>query len=222
MIRTYTPADRDALVDLFTRAGADSPTGELWRHPASERMVYLDPYIDACPDTLFLAETGGELVGYLTGCPDSALLASEDERITRAIIRHKVMLRPTSMPFFARSVVDVVGARLRGGQVASGEPVDARWPAHLHINLVPQARGTGAAHELMTSWQDWLVRSGAPGCHLQTLVENTRATRFFSTSGFVAHGPTPVVPGVRHNGRRVHQQTMVWTPTSEPDSRDQH
>ena len=215
MIRTYTPADRDALVDLFTRAGADSPTGELWRHAASEQMVYLDPYIDHCPNTLFLAEVAEELVGYLTGCPDSALLASEDERITQAITRHKVMLRPRSMPFFLRSMVDLLHAKLRSAEVASGEAVDYRWPAHLHINLVPQARGTGAAHELMSTWQDWLTRSGSPGCHLQTLVENTRATRFFEKSGFVAHGPTPIVPGVRHHGQRVHQQTMVWTPTQE-------
>ncbi|GAA4413192.1 hypothetical protein GCM10023168_35840 [Fodinibacter luteus] len=213
MIRTYTPADRDALVDLFTRAGADSPTGELWRHAASERMVYLDPYIDSCPDTLFLAEADGELVGYLTGCPDTALLGSEDERITQAITRHKVMLRPRSAPFFLRSTVDVLQAKVRGGEVASGEAVDRRWPAHLHINLALQARGTGAAHDLMASWQQWLTRAGSPGCHLQTLVENTRATRFFEKSGFIAHGPTPLVPGVRYKGQRVHQQTMVWTPT---------
>ena len=74
MVRTYTPADHDALVDLFARVGADSPSGDLWRHLPSERMAYLDPYIEHCPDTLFLAEAGGDLVGYLTGCPDSALL----------------------------------------------------------------------------------------------------------------------------------------------------
>ena len=140
MIRTYLPADRDALVDLFTRAGVDSPTGELWRHAASERMVYLDPYIDNCPDTLFLAEAHGELVGYLTGCPDTALLTSEDERITQAITRHKVMLRARSMPFFLRSMVDLVRAKVRGGGAASGEAV-GRWPAHLHINLAPKPAG---------------------------------------------------------------------------------
>jgi GNAT superfamily N-acetyltransferase len=212
MIRTYTPADRDALGDLFDRAGVESPTGELWRHPASERMVYLDPYIETCPDTLFLAEVDGALVGYLTGCPDAALLPTEDDRITKALIRHKVMLRPRSLPFFARSMVDLVSAKRRGDEVASGEAVDPRWPAHLHINVVPQARGTGAAQELMAAWQDWLTRHGSPGCHLQTLVENTRATRFFAKAGFVAHGSTPVVPGIRLDGQRVRQQTMVWAP----------
>lgn len=213
MIRTYTPADHDALVDLFARAGADSPSGDLWGHLPSERMVYLDPYIERCPDSLFLAEIDGHLVGYLAGCPDSARIASEDERLTRAIIRHKVILKPRSLPFFVRSLVDVARSRLRGGEVvASGAAVDQRWPAHLHINVVPEARGTGAAQELMGAWQDRLTQSGSPGCYLQTLVENTRATRFFEKSGFVPHGSTPLVPGVRYRGRPVHQLTMVWRP----------
>jgi RimJ/RimL family protein N-acetyltransferase len=212
MIRTYRPADHDALVDLFARAGVDSPSGELWRHLPSEQMVYLDPYIEHCPDTLFLAEVDGELVGYLTGCPDTALIPSEDERLSQAIIRHKVMLKPRSLPFFVRSLVDLVRTKARGGQVASGEPVDQRWPAHLHINVVPEARGTGAAQGLMTAWQGWLTGSGTPGCHLQTLVENTRAKRFFEKVGFVPRGSTPLVPGVRYDGRPVHQQTMCWCP----------
>ncbi len=152
------------------------------------------------------------MVGYLTGCPDSALIPSEDKRLTQAMIRHQVMLRPRSLPFFIRSLVDVVTTKLRGGQVASGAPADQRWPAHLHINLMPQARGTGAAQALMAAWQDWLTRSGTPGCHLQTLVENTRATRFFEKAGFAPQGSTPLVPGVRYQGRTVHQQTMFWRP----------
>ncbi|KHL10538.1 acetyltransferase (GNAT) family protein [Mumia flava] len=212
MIRTYAPADHAALVDLFARAGQDSPSGELWRHLPSERMVYLDPYIDRCPDTLFLAEVDGELVGYLTGCPDGSLLPSEDDLLTQAITRHRVMLKPRSIPFFARSLVDLGAAKLRGRQVASGEFVNPDFPGHLHINLVPQARGTGVARQLMSAWQDWLAREGIPGCYLQTLVENTRAVRFFERSGFVAHGSTPLVPGVRYEGRPVHQQTMVWRP----------
>ncbi len=116
MIRTYTPADHDPLVKLFARAGVDAPGGELWRHLPSERMIYLDPYIEYCPDTLFLAEVKGDLVGYLTGCPDSALIPSEDERFTKAVMEHKLMLRPRSLPFFLRSLSDVVRTKgARGG-----------------------------------------------------------------------------------------------------------
>jgi GNAT superfamily N-acetyltransferase len=78
--------------------------------------------------------------------------------------------------------------------------------------VAPAARGTGAADGLMARWLARLRDAGSPGCHLQTLVENTRAVRFFERMGFARHGPTPLVPGIRYGGERVHQLTMVRSP----------
>lgn len=61
----------------------------------------------------------------------------------------------------------------------------------------------------MNSWFDRLAEIGSPGCYLQTLVENTRAVRFFERMGFHRNGPTPLVPGIRYQGRRLHQLTTV-------------
>lgn len=216
IIRTYEPSDREPLNALFARAGADSPSGELWRHPASERAIYLDPYLDLDPHSVFLAETDGELVGYLTGCLDSSRLPSEDERMNRAITEHRLMFRPRVIGFFARALFDMVWAKLRRQEIVSGDFADPRWPAHLHINVVPEARGTGAADALMAAWFDRLTESGAQGCHLQTLAENTRALRFFERMGFQPHGTTPLVPGIRHQGQRLHQLTMVRRMTDTP------
>ena len=96
-------------------------------------------------------------------------------------------------------------------QPIAGELSDPRWPSHLHIDLLPLARGTGAADGVMSLWFDRLRETGSPGCYLQTSAENSRAVRFFERMGFERHGDTPVVPGSRYAGRRMHQQTMVWT-----------
>lgn len=61
----------------------------------------------------------------------------------------------------------------------------------------------------MRRWFERLEAAGTSGCHLQTLVENGRAVRFFERMGFTGYGPTPVVPGLRYRGTRVHQRTMV-------------
>ncbi|WP_280240857.1 GNAT family N-acetyltransferase, partial [Nocardia abscessus] len=100
------------------------------------------------------------------------------------------------------------GAAIRRAPTA-GDFRDQRRPSHLHINVAPQARGTGAADRLMVRWFERLAQAGSPGCHLQTLVENVRAVRFFERMGFTAHGTEPLVPGLRYRGRRVHQRTMV-------------
>ena len=112
--------------------------------------------------------------------------------------------------FFGRAMLDTAWRKIRRHPRAGGLD-DPRWPAHLHINLVPEARGVGAGAALMNAWLDRLRVTGTPGCYLQTLVENTRAVTFFKRMGFRKHGPTPVVPGIREKGRRLHQQTMVWS-----------
>jgi GNAT superfamily N-acetyltransferase len=102
---------------------------------------------------------------------------------------------------------------LRDRKRASGDFIDLRWPAHLHIDLLPAARGTGRGGALMERWLDQLRRAGSPGCHLATLVENTRARAFFSRFGFRNHGDPSPVPGMRGTGgERLHQQIMVWNP----------
>jgi GNAT superfamily N-acetyltransferase len=214
-IRAYKDSDREELRALFARAGEGAPTESLWGHPESEAAIYLDPYVEHLPDSLFLAVIDGALAGYLTGCPDGTLLPSESKRIDEAIRTHRLVLRPGPAAFFARGMLDLAGATLRRRPTA-GELTDPRWPAHLHINVEPRARGTGTATALMTAWLDRLRELGSPGCHLQTVRENTRAVRFFTRIGFVPHGPTPIVPGLRNEGRRVHQQTMVWTPQPLP------
>lgn len=207
-IRTFREQDRPAVRQLALRAGQGSPTESLWGHPESEAQIYLEPYMDHEPDSLFLAESAHGLLGYLTGCVDSAAFPSEDQRIADAIRTHRLILRRAPVVFFARSAFDAASGALRRAPSA-GELHDPRWPSHLHINIVPEARGTGAADGLMAQWFDRLRAVGSPGCYLQTLVENTRAVRFFTRMGFTPHGATPPVPGLRYQGARVHQQTMV-------------
>lgn len=206
-IRTFAETDRTALRALFGRAGEGAPTASLWGHEESEAAVYLTPYMDLEPDSLFVAVVDGEPAGYLAGSLGTAV-PSESARMSRVIRQHRLVLRRGPAAFFARSLLDLAGAAVRRRPLA-GELDDPRWPAHLHINVIFSARGTGAAAALMQHWFDRLRDAGSPGCYLQTLVENSRAVRFFERMGFIAHGPTPAVPGLRFKGRRVHQLTMV-------------
>jgi GNAT superfamily N-acetyltransferase len=199
VIRACTPADRASLLALADRVGEGAPA--LWGHAESEADVYLNPYLEH--GTVLAAVESGRFVGYLAGAHGS--FPSESERMTTAIKAHRLMTRRGPMAFFARSLVDVAGGALRR-QPTAGELTDDRWPAHLHVNVVPEARGTGVADALMKEWLDLLAGTG---CYLQTLRENVRAVRFFERMGFVGHGAEPLVPGVRYRGGRVHQKTMV-------------
>lgn len=207
-VRTYRSGDRVALRELFAFAGRGSPTESLWGDPASEAAVYLDPYLEAVPGSVWLAERDDRLVGYLVGCPSPDLLPTEEARLAAAIRRHRLLSKGAARRFFLRSMRDMAAARLRRRRTA-GELHDERWPAHLHLNVAETARGSGAADGLMRHFLSQLKEQGVPGCHLQTVEENERAVRFFRRMGFTPHGELAAVPGVRHEGKPVHQLTMV-------------
>jgi GNAT superfamily N-acetyltransferase len=209
-IRGYVPSDRAGLVELFGAAGAGAPGSEVWGHQASLGEVYLTPYLDLEPESAFVAVVDGRLAGYLVGCVDESGFPSEEERTEAVIRKYRLWRRPASRRFFVRAAWDTVLLRVRRQPVA-GELADPRWPSHLHIDLLPIGRGNGAADGLMNAWFDRLREVGSPGCYLQTSAENTRAVRFFERIGFVKHGDNPVVPGSRYDGKRMHQQTMVWS-----------
>ncbi|WP_084104590.1 N-acetyltransferase [Demequina sp. NBRC 110056] len=212
------PHLRDGLQDVFTRASEGSPAGALWGDAPSEAAVYLDPYIDHEPESLLLAVTDGAVVGYLAGSLGTASFPSESELIDAAMREHQLFRRRDTRAFFTRAMRDAAGAWLRRRPTAR-ELDDPRWPAHLHIDLVPEARGTGVGDALMEAWHARLEAAGAPGCFLQTQVENERARRFFARHGYVDHGPAVLIPGVRHRGEITYQQTMVrdGAPAPHPD-----
>ena len=212
VIRRFAESDHSALMELFAHAGEDSPSGDLWGHAESEAAIYLTPYIGLEPESLLLADLKGRLVGYLAGSAGGSQLPGETERMERAIKQYRLMLRPRVLGFFLRALADTLWAKTHSIQTA-GDFSDPRWPAHLHINVLPEARGTGSAAGLMERWLEHLCEQDIPGCYLQTLVENTRAVRFFERMGFSPYGPQLLVPGIRHEGKRLHQQTMVWNPS---------
>jgi ribosomal protein S18 acetylase RimI-like enzyme len=207
-VRGYEPADRAGLVALFDGAGEGAPGSEVWGHTESLNEVYLTPYLDLEPESAFVAVVDGQLAGYLVGCVDETDFPSEEERLKTVIREYKLFRRRESRRFFVRAALDSVLLKVHRQPVA-GELDDPRWPSHLHIDLLPVGRGVGAADALMNAWFDRLREVGSPGCYLQTSAENTRAVRFFERMGFEKHGDTPVVPGSRYDGKRMHQQTMV-------------
>jgi GNAT superfamily N-acetyltransferase len=87
---------------------------------------------------------------------------------------------------------------------------DARYPAHLHIDFLPEGRGRGLGRRIMGRWLARLAEQGIPGVHLGTFAENRRGIGFFEACGFRRHGAPLRAPGFRtREGARMHVQWMV-------------
>ena len=62
--------------------------------------------------------------------------------------------------------------------------VAARYPSHLHIDIVPRLQSGGNGRRLMTALTSALREQGSPGVHLGVHAENTRAIGFYRHVGF--------------------------------------
>ncbi|QBD74765.1 GNAT family N-acetyltransferase [Ktedonosporobacter rubrisoli] len=208
-IRKYREGDREAIQDICYLTGyMGNSAACYWRHKPSFVEIWTSYYIDHEPASLYVATIDNRVVGYLTGCLDTSSAPKLENIMTAQITKYGLLFRPGTAGFLYRALLD----SLREKQGATGELLDERWPAHLHINLLPDARGTGLGRALMQRWFEHLRESGSPGCHLGTIVENTRAVTFFEKMGFKKYGDSPPIAGMRGpDGTRLHQQLMVWS-----------
>ena len=58
------------------------------------------------------------------------------------------------------------------------------YPAHLHIDLLPEAQGFGWGRRLIHAQLDRLAAAGVGGVHLGMAPENARALGFYTHLGF--------------------------------------
>jgi ribosomal protein S18 acetylase RimI-like enzyme len=206
-VRPYRQADRDAVRLIAYRTGYIGDSADhYWRDFSSFADIWTAYYTDHEPESVFVAEGKTGVAGYLVGCVASSRAPSPAAALTRQVIRRLLFIRPGTAGFLWRSVWDSVRHR----DVPTGELDDPRWPSHLHMNLLPEARGRGVGAQLMHAWLARLRAVGSPGCHLATLVENGTALAFFERMGFRHLGDPVLVPGMRlRSGGRMHLQLMV-------------
>ena len=212
IIRPYEPGDRAHVRHVCHVTGyMGEPVDWLWRDVDSFADLFTAYYTDDEPQSALVAESGGVVAGYLLGCVDSRRAWSPTIIFGRHLLRRGIGFRPGTARVVWRSLCDVIvdGLHRRMPPVSVH---DDRWPAHVHIDLLPSIRNQGVGADLMHRWLDTLRGSGVPGCHLETLGENHGGISFFESMGFRRHGEPALAPGLRSpTGKRHTIQLMVQT-----------
>jgi GNAT superfamily N-acetyltransferase len=68
----------------------------------------------------------------------------------------------------------------------SWKDVLATYPAHLHIDILPEFQGKGYGKELIGALLEKVKAEGAQGVHLDMVKSNVGARRFYGRLGFEA------------------------------------
>jgi ribosomal protein S18 acetylase RimI-like enzyme len=210
VVRPYEQRDRAAVRRICHATGyMGDPVDWLWRDAESFAEMFTAYYTDAEPQSALVAELDGEVRGYLLGCTDSRRAWNPAAVFARQVVRRGIALRPGTAGFVWRSFADIARDALHR-RLPPSSVYDERWPAHLHIDLLPAIRGRGVGATLVRRWLEMLRAAGVPGCHLETLGQNHAAISFFESAGFRRMGTNAPAPGMRSaSGGRLTIQLMV-------------
>ncbi|MCK2220958.1 GNAT family N-acetyltransferase [Actinomadura sp. ATCC 31491] len=180
-IRPYRHAtDKEALYDICVRtADAGEDSRELYPDLDLMPSIFAAPYVHLEPGFAFVADDGGQAVGYIVGCADTPAFvrAYREEWLPKLIDRYPPPEHPPATPSEEMVALMHDPERMILPEVAA-------YPAHLHMNLLPGYQRAGHGRALMTTLCRALAAGGVPALHLCMLTANTRARAFYDRVGF--------------------------------------
>lgn len=181
IIRLYQASDRGAVRQLAydtAEAGGRSTFPDF----SLQTDLLTRYYTDHEPGSSWILERDGKVVGYLTGCLDTrkflGWLRWRGNLLTVFHVAVRNLFRPAIWKW-ARARVRTLK---EGG--AHREPWITATPAHLHLNLAQEARGSGMSRKLLEKFIEQCRTTNVKGIHLATRSDNRAAQKFFEKNGF--------------------------------------
>jgi len=177
-IRPATPDDHEqiARICLLTGATGLDATG-LFSNDQTLADVYATPYLHGPGGFALVWDVDGDPRGYVLGTMDTRAFQEwfvEQWWPSRAD-RHPP--RTDADTWLIPSATDPERMLI---------PRLEEYPAHLHIDLLPDQQGRGAGRDLIEACIAHVTAAGAPGIHLVAEKANTGAQAFYPRVGFTA------------------------------------
>ena len=190
-LRQATFRDWDALGRVaYQTAYFGEGAARFFPDEALFEDLWTSPY-RLTPHDAFVAEQAGEVTGSIIGAPEQAAYARAVTATLLARVLPKLLTGRYRRPFSALPYL----WRLQRNPAPHADW--ARYPAHLHVNLLPQTRGAGVGGALLEAYLGALRRRSVPGVQLSTTLDNAAALRLYARAGFTVH---------------AQRSTDLWTP----------
>jgi ribosomal protein S18 acetylase RimI-like enzyme len=183
-IRPYEPRDRAGLRQICCdTADAGQPVERFFPDREVFGDLLTNYYTEHEPQSTFVADQGGEVVGYVTGCLDTKRFLSTMKWRIVPVVLVKALLRGTLWhPQTVRLLRANLGLWLKGGHRTG--PTFDDYPAHLHVNVRQGFRGQRLGQRLVEAFCERVRAAGVSGVHAGVSAENAQAGHFFEQLGF--------------------------------------
>ena len=192
----YRPGDRDALYDVCLRTGdSGEDASALYADGDLLGHLYLGAYLALEPELArVLRRSDGVAVGYCVATASTRDFERRCEESWWPPLRDRY-----APPAAGDESPDARLVRAIHAPSRSGAAWLAQYPAHLHVDLLPEAQGGGSGRRVLEAVLDAVGDTGAPGIHLGVGGRNVRAIGFYEHLGFrtVEHQPWGLTMGMR-------------------------
>ena len=175
----YKPADLPSLYDVCVRT-ADAGGDARHLYPDQDLMptIFLAPYVALDPSLAFVVDDGSRAVGYVIGTADTGEFVRRyrSEWLPSVVSRYP---EPAALTSPTEEMLSLMHNPER-----MIVPALAAYPAHLHIDLLPDFQRKGLGRELMTRFLGALAARGVGAAHLGMVTVNVAARAFYDRLGF--------------------------------------
>jgi ribosomal protein S18 acetylase RimI-like enzyme len=199
IIRPYRQEDEAAVQEITFKTGfkgEDLTDRDFFDDKRLWFMIFIYYYAHYEPQHFFVAvDTRHDaVVGFIAGTTDTA---AQIERFQKTMI-WRILLRAFTFTLwrYPRTFKTLLGMTRMMGDAQDREAAAAirsRYPAHLHINLLPEYQHRGLGTRLMKRCEEHLIGQEVEGVHLQTSNHNRKAVPFYTKMGFAVVHETAVL-----------------------------
>ncbi|MHA2247839.1 MAG: GNAT family N-acetyltransferase [Candidatus Hodarchaeales archaeon] len=195
-IRNYQPEDRNHIINICCRTGymGEESSGHF-DDPYLFGLLFCLYYVDYEPENCFVAvdEEHNQVIGYILSTLDS----KKQEKQFRKKMIPKIIRRSFLYTIWRHHRTFRVFWHFRRVFQKDSGLIDEQtlltlYPAHLHIDILPQYHRQGIGTKLMEKLETHFKIQKVKGVHLGTGERNTRAILFYKKLGFsmIYKGPS--------------------------------
>jgi ribosomal protein S18 acetylase RimI-like enzyme len=178
-IRRAEPGDADALFEIcLLTADSGVDASALYSNRKLPGYIWAAAYGALEPDFALILSDGDRALGYVIGAPDTAAF---EDRLAR---QWWPQVRANLEGFQPVTVHDEMALQRINTPPRHDAEQLVDYPAHLHINILPEAQSAGLGHRMIETELDAFRRAGAKGVQLGVSPTNIRAKGFYEHLGF--------------------------------------
>lgn len=185
-IRPYQPADLAAVYDICVKTGASGAdaTGRF-RDDDLLPDIYVGPYVRLEPESAWVVISRERVAGYIiaTANTRSFVQCYRENWLPRFAVKYPLVEPPVT----SNDRLVKIG---HTPESMIGPDIDD-YPAHLHIDLLPEVQGMGVGRRLVRTLLVALNGRGVQGVQLGVGENNLEARAFYKRLGF---RPLPAEP----------------------------